>query len=296
VSLKSLTAANLISEVDHHYPMRYAAFTVDVDRDANLAERGRYEAGSRAIKGTETKPRFVSSGKGLLSISELLEELDIRATFFLEGDAVRDIARHNDIRELLQKHEVACHGICHEDLTGESTGICLSADQIGEIAKESRSIVRDIVGRDPVGFRAPYQHINSTGIGALAKVGFSYDSSMTENMVDGNIAPRKLDDGMFEVPLACGKDNRGKKIVSYLWPMHEGKRVAGDYLELASSFRSGFLVLATHSWHLAETFERGILNSKQSATEIEKTRTVLTGMLDQGIRFRTIEDFLGGQE
>jgi peptidoglycan/xylan/chitin deacetylase (PgdA/CDA1 family) len=276
--------------------MRYAAFTVDVDRDANLAERGRYEAGSRAITGADTKPRFASSGKGLWSISELLEELDIRATFFLEGDAIRDIARHNDVRSLLQKHEVACHGVCHEDLTGESTGICLSAEQVGDIAKESRSIVHDIVGRDPVGFRAPYQHINSAGISALAKVGFSYDSSMTENMVDGKIAPRKLDNGMVEVPLACGKDDKGKKIVSYLWPMHEGKRVAGDYLELASSFRSGCLVLATHSWHLAETFERGVLSPKQSAIEIEKTRTVLTGMLDQGIQFHTIEEFLGGQE
>jgi peptidoglycan-N-acetylglucosamine deacetylase len=275
--------------------MRYAAFTVDVDRDANLAERGRYEAGSRAISGTDTAPRFASSGKGLRLISELLEELSIRATFFLEGDAIRDIARHNDVRSLLQKHEVACHGVCHEDFTGESTGICLSDEQVGDIAKESRSIIRDIVGRDSMGFRAPYQHIDAIGLGALAKVGFSYDSSMTENIVDGKIGPRKLDNGMFEVLLACGKDNWGKKIVSYLWPMHEGKRVAGDYLDLASSFRSGYLVLATHSWHLAETFERGILDPKQSASEIEKTRKVLTGMLDQGIKFRTIEDFLGDQ-
>ena len=274
--------------------MRYAAFTVDVDRDANLAERGRYEAGSRAISGTNTAPRFTSSGKGLRMLSDLLEELDIRATFFLEGDAIRDIARHTDVRSMLQKHEVACHGVCHEDFTGESTGICLSSEQAGEVAKESRSIVRDILGRKAIGFRAPYQHIDANGLGALAKVGFSYDSSMTEDIVDGKIGSRKLDNGMFEVPLACGKDDHGKKIVSYLWPMHEGKRVAEDYVDLASSFRSGYLVLATHSWHLAETFERGILDSKQSASEIEKTRIVLTGMLDQGVRFRTIEDFLRG--
>lgn len=274
--------------------MRYAAFTVDVDRDANLAERGRYEAGSRAMGGTDTAPRFASSGKGLRMISELLEELDIRATFFLEGDAIRDIARHTDVRSLLQKHEVACHGVCHEDFTGESTGICLSGEQAGDVAKESRSIVRDILGRDSIGFRAPYQHIDATGLGALARVGFSYDSSLTENMIDGKIGPRKLDNGMFEVPLACGKDDRGKKIASYLWPMHEEKRAAEDYVNLATSFRSGYLVMATHSWHLAETYERGNLNSRQSASEIEKTRRVLVGMLDQGIRFRTIEDFLGG--
>jgi peptidoglycan-N-acetylglucosamine deacetylase len=274
--------------------MRYAAFTVDVDRDANLAEKGRYEAGSRAIGGTDTMPRFASSGKGLRMLAELLEELGIRGTFFLEGDALRDIAHHYDIRGLLQKHEVACHGICHEDFTGESTGICLSGEQIGDVAKESRSIVRDVVGRNPTGFRAPYQHIDEIGLGALAKSGFSYDSSMTEAMKDGKVGPREMDNGITEVPLACGKDRNGKKIISYLWPMHEGKRTAEDYVELASSFRSGYLVLATHSWHLAETFKRGLLDPKQSASEVEKTRKVLEGMLDQGIRFQPIEEFLGG--
>jgi peptidoglycan-N-acetylglucosamine deacetylase len=274
--------------------MRYAAFTVDVDRDANLAEKGRYEAGSRAIGGTDTTPRFASSGKGLQMLAELLEELGIRGTFFLEGDALRDIARHYDIRGLLKTHEVACHGVCHEDFTGESTGICLSGEQVGEVAKESRSIVRDIIGRVPTGFRAPYQHIDEIGLGALAKAGFSYDSSMTEAMKDGKVGPREMDNGITEVPLACGKDRSGKKIVSYLWPMHEGKRTADDYVELASSFRSGYLVLATHSWHLAETFRHGSLDSKQSASEVEKIRKVLEGMLEQSIRFQPIEEFLGG--
>ncbi len=273
--------------------MRYAAFTVDVDRDANLAERGRYEAGSRAIAGLDTTPRFASSGKGLRVLSELLDDLSIHATFFLEGDALRDIAHHADVRELLRKHEVACHGVCHEDFTGESTGICLTGEQVGQVSKESRSIVRDILGRVPTGFRAPYQHIDDIGLGALAKAGFTYDSSKTEKMIDGKIAPKELDSGLFEVPLACGKDGQGKKIVSYLWPMHEGKRTADDYIGLASSFRSGYLVLATHSWHLTETFRSGPLDAKQCKIEVGKTRKVLEGMLDQGIKFRKIEDYLG---
>jgi peptidoglycan/xylan/chitin deacetylase (PgdA/CDA1 family) len=274
--------------------MRYAAFTVDVDRDANLAEKGRYEAGSRAIAGSETIPRFSSTWKGLQMMVELLEELGIHGTFFLEGDALRDIARHCDVRALMQRHEVACHGICHEDFTGESTGICLTGDQITDVAKESRSIVQDIIGRAPIGFRAPYQHIDVIGLDALAKAGFSYDSSMTETLKDGKVGPRELDNGIREVPLACGKDRNGKKIVSYLWSMHEGKRTAQDFIELASSFRSGYLVLATHSWHLAETFKQGLLDSRHSASEVQKTRKVLEGMLDQGIRFQPIEEFLGG--
>ncbi|MDD1744166.1 MAG: polysaccharide deacetylase family protein [Methanomassiliicoccales archaeon] len=274
--------------------MRYAAFTIDVDRDANLAERGRYEAGSRALEGSDTFPRFASSEKGLRLIAGLLKELDIRGTFFLEGDALRDIARHTDVRSLLNGHEIACHGVCHEDFTGESTGICLSGEQVGDVARESRTILHDILGRKATGFRAPYQHIDAVGLGALAKSGFSYDSSLTENMIDGKIGPRRLDSGIMEVPLACGKDGKGKRIVSYLWPMHEGKRSAGDYLELAASFRSGLLVLATHSWHLAETFARGPLDSNQIDSEVEKTRQVLAGILDQGIRFVTIEDFLRG--
>ncbi len=76
--------------------------------------------------------------------------------------------------------------------------------------------------------------------------------------------------------------------------MHEGKRAPEDYVELASSFRSGLLVMATHSWHLAETFKHGPLDSKKSALEIEKTKKVLEGMLDQGIRFLPIDEFIGG--
>jgi len=270
--------------------MRSAAFTVDVDRDVNLAERGRYDAVSKAHASHDSSPRFSSAERGLRLTVDLLDEMGIKGTFFLEGDALRAIARSLDVRSLLAKHEVASHGVCHEDLTGEETGICLTGPEVAQVIEEGANVIEDICGRRPQGFRAPYQHIDGTALEALADMGFAYDSSITAQVSEGRIAPWHLDNGLLEIPVASGKDARGKKIVSYLWPMHEGKRVPADYVHLASSVRSGALVLATHSWHITETYGRGILEQDEVAKNLGDLRKVLEGTLDTGMRFMALED------
>ena len=270
--------------------MRSAAFTVDVDRDVNLAERGRYDAISKAHASIDSSPRFSSAERGLRLTVDLLDEMGIKGTFFLEGDTLRAIARSLDVRSLLAKHEVASHGICHEDLTGEETGICLTGPEVAQVIEDGANVIEDICGRRPQGFRAPYQHIDGTALDILADMGFAYDSSFTTQISNGRIAPWHLDNGLLEIPVASGKDARGKKIVSYLWPMHEGKRVPADYVHLASSVRSGALVLATHSWHITETYERGILEKNEVAENLGDLRKVLEGTLDTGMRFMALED------
>ena len=280
----------LITEQIDERRMRCAAFTVDVDRDVNLAERGRYEAVSNAHNGGDTSPRFASSGKGLRSTVELLDEMGIKGTFFLETDTLRAIARSLDVRSLLGGHEVASHAVCHEDLTGEGTGICLTGPQVAQVIGDGANIIEDICGRRPQGFRAPYQHIDGTVLQELAEGGFVYDSSLTVPMIDGRVAPWRLESGLLEIPVASGKDTRGKRIVSYLWPMHEGKRVPEDYVHLASEMRSGALVLATHSWHIAETYGKGILDRAEAGRNLADLRKVLEGIMDLGMRFIALED------
>jgi peptidoglycan/xylan/chitin deacetylase (PgdA/CDA1 family) len=270
--------------------MRCAAFTVDVDRDVNLAERGRYDAVSQAHGSYDSSPRFSSSARGLRLMVDLLDEMGIKGTFFLEGDTLRAIARSLDVRSMLAGHEVASHGICHEDLTGEGTGICLTGPQVAQVIEDGANIIEDMCGRRPQGFRAPYQHIDGTALGMLAESEFIYDSSLTVPMTEGRIAPWRLDSGLLEIPIASGQDERGKKIVSYLWPMHEGKRVPADYIHLASEVRSGALVLATHSWHIAETYGKGILDQTDTAKGLASLRKVLEGIMDMGMRFIALED------
>ncbi|MGD1061214.1 MAG: polysaccharide deacetylase family protein, partial [Methanomassiliicoccales archaeon] len=233
--------------------MRYAVFTVDVDRDVNVAEQGRYDAAS-TVRGEEASSfRTESSARGLSMIVDLLEELRMKATFFLEGDTLRSIDKKVDVRRLLSAQEVGCHGVCHEDITGESTGICLTGPEIESVVSDSVSIVEDVVGRKPMGFRAPYLHTNSETLAILAREGFKYDSSKTADVKQGRVGPYLLEEGLWELPVARGLDAKGKRIVSYLWPMHEGKRRPDDYLDMALGVKKGCLVLATHSWHMVET-------------------------------------------
>ncbi len=270
--------------------MRYAVFTVDVDRDVNVAEHGRYDAAS-TVRGQETSSfRTESSARGLSMIAGLLGDLSIKATFFLEGDTLRAIAKKADVRTILSGHEVGCHGVCHEDITGESTGICLTGPEIESVVSESASIVEDIVGKKPTGFRAPYLHTNSETLAILAKEGFKYDSSKTVDVKQGRVGPYRLEEGLWELPVARGLDARGKHVVSYLWPMHEGKRRPDDYLDMALGLKNGCLVIATHSWHMVETYGGGILDEQLVAENLSHVRRVLEGVREMGFEFHTASE------
>jgi len=269
--------------------MRCAVFTVDVDRDVNLPEKGRYGAISKPCINGDCAPRFSSARMGLELLVDLMDELGIEGTFFLEGDTLRAIVKNVDVRGLLKRHEVASHGICHEDLTGEDTGICMTDLDMALLLEDSVAVVRDICGRRPMGFRAPYLHIDQRGLRMLAKMGFLYDSSRVKNIEKGTIRPWKIEGRLLEMPIASGIDQAGNRIASYFWPMHEGKRRARDYCELASSVKEGALVYATHSWHVVETYEKGRMGKADIVKNLADVRKVLEGVMDSGMGFVTLE-------
>lgn len=265
--------------------MRHAAFTVDVDRDVNEPRPGQLEACSRNC----ATPRFTSTAKGLVLLVDLLNELGIRGTFFLEGETVERWPGERSLAEILDGHEIAAHGYAHEDLTGESTGIAPSPDWLDAIIGRSLAVIEDTVGRRPVGFRAPYQHINEQVAMALAGRGLLYDSTAFADVATG-LHPYRLPSGLLEVPLAQGIDHRGRRLQSYLWPLHEGKRPVADYLHLLSQFDRGVLVLGDHSWHIVESLN-GLRTDRQVVDEVDRTRQVLQGALDRGIGFMTLEAY-----
>jgi peptidoglycan/xylan/chitin deacetylase (PgdA/CDA1 family) len=266
--------------------MRHAAFTVDVDRDVNEPRPGQLEACTRNCPA----PRFTSTAQGLVLLVDLLNELGIRGTFFLEGETVERWPGEGSIAEILDGHEIASHGYAHEDLTGESTGIAPSPDWLDAIIGRSVAVIEDAVGRRPVGFRAPYQHINEQVTTVLAGRGLRYDSTHFAD-VAGGLRPYRLPSGLLEIPLAQGTDRQGKRMQSYLWPLHEGKRPVADYLHLLSRSDEGLLVLGDHSWHMVESLN-GPRSARQVIEEVDRTRQVLQGALDQGLAFMTLEDYV----
>jgi hypothetical protein len=90
--------------------------------------------------------------------------------------------------------------------------------------------------------------------------------------------------------VASGRDQAGRRIVSYLWPMHEGKRMPDDYRHLAASVHEGALVLATHSWHVVETYNRGLLGDTSIEVSLSNLRRVLEGAREEGMEFLTLKE------
>lgn len=271
--------------------MRCASFTVDVDRDVNLPLKGRTEGTSREVGGV-TDPRFTSSSEGLLMLFDLLGELEIRATFFIEAETLQHMSTQMDVRDLFRGHEVSCHGLAHEDYTGKDTGATMSEEEILSSIQCSIRDTTEVLGRPPTGFRAPYLHLNDEVVNAVLELGFRYDSSIEKGLSQGSVGPYMLDKGLQEVPVTYGRDARGKKISSYLWPMHEGKRPVDDYRGLIDQFNDGLLVLATHTWHIVETYERR-LTGPEIERNLLNVREVLTHAMSTGVEFMTIEAYVG---
>jgi peptidoglycan-N-acetylglucosamine deacetylase len=269
--------------------MRRAAITVDVDRDVNQACKGKMAAISSPVRGSD-EPRFSSSRKGLELIVGTLNDLDVKGTFFLEATTALEIGRMVDLAELLDGHEIACHAYDHEDLTGTDTGVRVDREDIDDILERSVGVLDELFGKGGRGFRAPYLHSSQDLLDSLRDHGFLYDSSVVEEIREGAIRPYLSKNGLPEVPIASSRDSSGKKIVGYLWPLHEGKRPIADYLRMVDGFREGLLVLSTHSWHPVENF----CNGEQCELDVQKgmddLRELIVHCQRTGIEFVTVAE------
>ncbi|MFA5313991.1 MAG: polysaccharide deacetylase family protein [Methanomassiliicoccales archaeon] len=271
--------------------MRQCSFTVDVDRDVNQSCDGQVCAVSAPRDGSNA-PRFASSTKGLETIVDVLDSLDVKGTFFFEARTAMEISRTVDLPSLMKGHEIACHGYDHEDLTGHKSGLPLSRAQVDDVLERSISVLREIFGSVRFGFRAPYQACDGAIEEALFDKGFIYDSSKVRSLQDGPIWPYRTASGIIEVPVASGIDPRGKKIVGYLWPMHEGKRTVDDYVHLMEQADEGLLVMATHTWHLMENFSSGLYSKEEAKRQKDLLHELLSKGLDMCIELVRIDDHL----
>lgn len=108
------------------------------------------------------------------SMLDLLDELEIRATFFVLGwvadrypDLVCEVARRG--------HEVASHGWSHRRVDG------LSVEEFRREVATSRELLEDLTGAPVRGFRAPsFSVVPGTewALEVLAEEGYEYDSSI----------------------------------------------------------------------------------------------------------------------
>lgn len=257
--------------------------TVDVDRDVNICVEGRLAAGS-IDRGFGTSPRFVSTARGLILLSELLDDIGIRATFFVEARTLENI----DCCNCLCGHEIGMHGLDHEDLTG-SNGVALTSANKHAILEKASLIVKDITGILPRCFRAPYMKTDDCVMKILPELGIRYDSSIYAPL-ERSAVPERLKNGIKEVYVADDFDCEGKRMSAYLWPMHEGRRGPEHYIEMASRVDSGIFTLATHTWHMCESRKNGIMDNASMENNMNSLRRVLEGVIDAGFEPMVIPD------
>lgn len=108
------------------------------------------------------------------AILDKLDDVSIKATFFVLGDAAQ---RHQSlIREIaLHGHEVACHGWLHEPLYQ------LTPEAFRQDVLRCRGYLEDVTGQAIVGYRAPAYSVTpktAWALSILAELGFAYDSSI----------------------------------------------------------------------------------------------------------------------
>ena len=249
--------------------MRTACFTVDIDRDVNFLSDNN-KAGS-LDRGKGTAPRFSSSEKGLSAITEVLDETGIKATFFAEATTLSEISA------AVTDNEVAIHGVDHEDIT------LMTEDEIETMIGNASETITDITGRRPKGFRAPFMKYDRRLFQILKDSRILYDSSSYGNAVtDIN--------GIREIPVSQGTDINGRKIAAYLWPMHERTRSPDDYIELGT--KSDPFVFATHTWHMVESRERGLMDKDEIQKNKEHLAHIISSLLDNGFEFRTMDSLI----
>lgn len=106
---------------------------------------------------------------GYPRILDLLDDLGLKGTFFVEGwnclhhaDRVLELARRG--------HEVGVHGWVHERYKD------LSKARAEQVLYDATAAFR-LIGLDPKGFRAPGGYLGDHGLAPLIELGFSYDSS-----------------------------------------------------------------------------------------------------------------------
>jgi polysaccharide deacetylase family protein (PEP-CTERM system associated) len=162
---------------------------------------------------SEPGPALKRQTEGLLS---LLDELELKATFFILGMAAR---AHPELVEAVLEHghEIGCHGDAHLPVHTQTP-----AEFAADLESACETIER-LAGRRPAGYRAPAFSITrdvNWAHGVLADQGFAYDASqhdtprIRDRAIPVSSSPHPLKPGgngtLWEFPVAVWQARFGR--------------------------------------------------------------------------------------
>jgi peptidoglycan/xylan/chitin deacetylase (PgdA/CDA1 family) len=246
---------------------------------------------------------FDCTVKGLTRTLELLNELDIEVTFFIEATTLLYLReQEGELVKPLLNNEIGCHGMNHEDLTGERTNVRIDYNQQLKILKEATQTIRSVLNVEPKGFRAPYLKANSDTFKALTQLKYLYDSSI---MVETTETPfpyriKEEQKSIIEVPVPAYPLNPGRMTL-YTWALFEKQRKIEEYKKVIKIYqkndKGGLLQISFHPWHLAYIIkEKRILKEKEIEKNVNNLKKLLTQLKEDYNKITTVGEYLKGIE
>ncbi|GAA8805512.1 polysaccharide deacetylase [Helicobacter pylori] len=145
------------------------AYGVDIDAVAGWL--GSY--------GGEDSPDDISRGLfagevGIPRLLKLFKKYHLPATWFAPGHSIETFSEQ--MKMIVDAgHEVGAHGYSHEN------PIAMSAKQEEDVLLKSIELIKDLTGKTPTGYVAPWWEFSNITNELLLKHGFKYDHSLMHN-------------------------------------------------------------------------------------------------------------------
>lgn len=116
-------------------------------------------------------------------VLEILNEFNIKATFFI----VADVVEHYPglVEKIVNNgHEIACHGLHHAcKINPKTKEPLMSKDEFRQRTLQAKEILEKVSGQEVIGYRAPNAYIAGWMLDILEDIGFKYDSSVSVNSI-----------------------------------------------------------------------------------------------------------------
>ena len=222
------------------------------------------------------------STQGLERILEILNEAEVRATFFCTGNFAE--GRPELVRRIIKGgHEVACHGVDH------------FKPKPSDVEK-SKKIVEKVARQKVCGYRQP--RMQKIDYKELKRCGYLYDSSVNPAFVPGRYnnlkVPRKpfMKGGVLEIPTSVATLAR---IPMFWLALHLFPRKI--YYELAKGClnRDEYFATYFHPWEFADLAGFEVVPGYIKKNSGVKLKNRLHGLIDKlkeaGYVFVTYSEF-----
>jgi hypothetical protein len=227
--------------------------------------------------------QFKFSLKGLYKVLDLLDQNEIKATFFTTASFALEYPKI--IKKISKKHEIASHNLNH-----------LTSKYDEEKINKSKKIIEKIINKKIIGFRMP--RLQKVDYSSLLKLGFKYDSSILPTYIPGRYnnysKKRKMtrNNGIIEVPISTTP--LIKVPLSWIFFRFFGL----NYAKLVTIFctkNPGFVNLFFHPWEFNDLSNLKIpfYIKKNSGDKLLKMlKKYIIWCKKKKYKFSTINDFL----